>query len=102
MNSKKNKLKYELPDYVQGKISDKKLAVRSRNIDLILGGHTHTFLNRPDVLYNLDKKPVIINQVGWAGIMLGRLDVYFSKRAKKIKVTSQNQYVGQEVKLSRY
>lgn len=31
MNSKKNKLKYELPDYVQGKISDEKLLKKIEN-----------------------------------------------------------------------
>ncbi len=61
------------------KISDVLLAKDSRNIDLILGGHTHTFLDAPVLLKNKDGDDVIINQVGFAGIILGRLDFEFSK-----------------------
>jgi 5'-nucleotidase len=42
---------------------------------LILGGHTHTFLEKPTVLLNQNKQQVIINQVGWAGVNLGRIDI---------------------------
>ena len=61
------------------KISDVKFAEASRNIDLIIGGHTHTFLKQPDIRKNMDGQPVIINQVGWAGILLGRIDVVFER-----------------------
>lgn len=60
--------------YSDDKVSDEFLAKNSRNIDVILGGHTHTFMESPVNITNLDGKPVLINQVGWAGIMLGRLD----------------------------
>lgn len=63
----------------ENKISDVLLAKASRNIDLILGGHTHTFLDAPVVLKNKDGHDVIINQVGFAGIILGRLDFEFTK-----------------------
>ena len=63
----------------ENKISDVLLAKASRNIDLILGGHTHTFLDAPVVLKNKDGDDVIINQVGFAGIILGRLDFEFIK-----------------------
>jgi 5'-nucleotidase len=60
--------------YSDNKVSDDFLAKNSRNIDVILGGHTHTFMETPAIATNLDGKPVSINQMGWAGIMLGRLD----------------------------
>ncbi len=42
------------------------------NIDLIIGGHWHTFLRESlERLLNKEGKPVLINQVGWAGIALG-------------------------------
>ena len=63
----------------ENRISDMLLAKDSRNIDLILGGHTHTFLDAPVVVKNKDGDDVIINQVGFAGILLGRLDFEFSK-----------------------
>jgi 5'-nucleotidase len=64
-------------DYPVKKISDKDLSAGTSHIDLIIGGHTHTFLEEPKVLSNQDKKNVQVTQVGWAGIWLGRIDVYF-------------------------
>lgn len=55
--------------------SDLKLAARTRNIDVILGGHTHTLLKEPTVVKNLDGKDVIINQSGKSGVYVGRLDL---------------------------
>ncbi len=55
--------------------SDRKLAAESQNIDLILGGHTHTFFDKPLVLQNLKNKDVLVNQVGWGGVYLGRIDI---------------------------
>lgn len=69
--------------YEDNKVSDVKLAYASKNIDLILGGHTHTFFNRPEEFGNADGKKVIVNQVGWAGIYLGRLDFYFEHKKRK-------------------
>jgi len=54
---------------------DLKLAAGSRYIDVILGGHTHTFLRQPIKVNNLVGQPVIINQVGKSGIYVGRLDL---------------------------
>lgn len=73
--------------------SDVVLAAQSRNIDLILGGHTHTFLDQPDVIRNLDGEPVLINQVGWAGIVLGRLDIVFERNRKNRCETCENIFV---------
>lgn len=64
-------------------VNDKILAWKSRNIDVILGGHTHTLLPAPVIERNLDGEEVIINQVGYAGIALGRLDFYLHKGKKK-------------------
>jgi 5'-nucleotidase len=69
--------------YKEEKISDELLAKQSRNIDLILGGHTHTFLDEPVRYKNRDGKEIIVAQVGWAGIKLGRIDYYFEKNSKK-------------------
>ncbi len=61
------------------KICDRILARESRHVDLIIGGHTHTFLDAPVVEKNKAGSDVLINQVGWAGIMLGRLDFDFAR-----------------------
>ena len=58
------------------------LAKQTNNIDLIIGGHTHTFLDEPIKVKNLENKDVIINQVGCFGINLGKIDFYFSENNK--------------------
>ena len=59
------------------------LAKQTKNIDLIIGGHTHTFLDEPVKVKNLENKDVIINQVGCFGINLGKIDFYFSENNKR-------------------
>ncbi len=65
------------------KISDVKLAALTQDIDLIIGGHTHTFLDRPTVVRNAAGMDTLVNQAGCYGINLGRIDFYFdgAKRA---------------------
>ena len=69
--------------YSDNKVSDKRLAGETENIDLIIGGHTHTFLPAPILYKNKKGSDVIVNQVGRGGINLGRLDFNFSKFSKK-------------------
>ncbi len=70
-------------EYKHSKVSDKVLASKVDGIDLIIGGHTHTFLDKPIEVKSNSGHTTIINQVGWAGINLGRIDFYFSKKKKK-------------------
>ena len=65
------------------KMSDTKLATLTKNIDLIIGGHTHTFLDKPTVLKNIEGKEVLVNQVGCYGVNLGRIDFYFDSEKSK-------------------
>lgn len=76
--------------YENKKISDVALAGLTKNIDLIIGGHTHTFLEKPYQTSNSEGKPVSVTQVGWAGIWLGRVDVYFSYNNKNLGQSSAN------------
>jgi 5'-nucleotidase len=64
------------------KVSDLDLAKKTKDIDLIIGGHTHTFLEKPVIEKNSEGKEVMINQVGCYGINLGRVDFYLSDDAK--------------------
>ena len=59
------------------KISDLKLAALTKNIDLIIGGHTHTFLPKPTLVKNSNDENMLVNQVGAYGVNLGRVDFYF-------------------------
>ena len=47
----------------------------SRNIDLVLGGHTHTYMEELQYENNLDGKPVPVDQNGKAAIFVGRIVV---------------------------
>ena len=60
------------------KPSDIVLAQKTKNIDLIIGGHTHTFLEKPVIEKNSEGKEVLINQVGCFCVNLGRIDFYLS------------------------
>lgn len=66
---------------------DVKLAQETKDIDIIIGGHSHTFLDKPVIYKNTEGKNVVINQVGAYGINLGRIDFYLS---------SDKKYIGQE------
>ncbi|MDX1955926.1 MAG: metallophosphoesterase [Chitinophagaceae bacterium] len=74
--------------YKDNTVSDVVLARESEEIDLIIGGHTHTFMDKPESFVNKKGKPVLVNQVGWAGLQLGRLDFEFSKFSRKNLVNS--------------
>jgi 5'-nucleotidase len=66
------------------KISDVRLAKLTKDIDLIIGGHTHTFLDKPTIIKNVEGKDVLVNQVGCYGVNLGRIDFYFDCNVSKI------------------
>ncbi|NJB69550.1 5'-nucleotidase [Saonia flava] len=55
---------------------DLDLATRTTYTDLIIGGHTHTFLDKPTLKKNRQGNNVLVNQVGCYGINLGRIDFY--------------------------
>ena len=65
------------------KVSDLSLAGATENIDLIIGGHTHTFLKEPTIVKNRKDKDVLVNQVGCYGLYLGRIDFYFDSQKNK-------------------
>ena len=69
--------------YAEAKLDDRKLATQVSGIDLILGGHTHTFMDAPEPIVSPDGHSTLINQVGWSGINLGRLDYEFSLKNKR-------------------
>ena len=65
------------------KICDVSLAKSTKDIDLIIGGHTHTFLEKPVIVDNIKGEKVIINQVGCWGLFLGQIDFYFDSKKNK-------------------
>jgi len=84
--------------YKGEKISDMTFAGQTRDIDLIIGGHTHTFLKKPVKQLNLDEKEVLINQVGWAGINIGKIDYHFSQNDGLKKVFGRSIFIENDSK----
>lgn len=76
--------------YDTKKVSDVSLASQSKYIDLIIGGHTHTFLEKPKLVSNSEGKEVNITQVGWAGIWLGCIEIFFSHNNDNILQNNTN------------
>ncbi len=58
-----------------GKKSDIALAEASHDIDIIIGGHSHTFLKSERTYQNLDGRDVIVTQAGAQGEWIGRFDI---------------------------
>ena len=74
--------------YENAKIDDRKLAAQVSGIDLILGGHTHTFMEAPEPVVSPNGHATLINQVGWSGINLGRLDYQFERGKRRPTVAA--------------
>jgi len=75
-------------EYESEKVSDLKVAKNSSHIDLIIGGHTHSFLEKAITVTNQINKKVVVSQAGYGGIKLGRLDFIFNKKNEISKVIS--------------
>lgn len=76
--------------YENEKVSDIILAKKSLGIDVIIGGHTHTFLDKPVLLKNREDKDVYVTQVGWAGIRLGKITISTNKKTRKNTLESHS------------
>lgn len=58
---------------------DLKLAESTAGIDLIIGGHSHTFMKNPSVSKNIEKNNVLVFQTSGRGVYVGRIDVKLEK-----------------------
>ncbi|MFV0366335.1 MAG: bifunctional metallophosphatase/5'-nucleotidase [Mangrovibacterium sp.] len=75
---------FETREGAKGKMDDKTLAPHTKYTDIILGGHSHTYLEEPYFATNANGETVLINQAGWGGLYLGKVDVYFDSDTKKV------------------
>ncbi|MGL5318689.1 MAG: bifunctional metallophosphatase/5'-nucleotidase [Bacteroidales bacterium] len=53
--------------------SDKKVAEATRNVDIFVGGHSHTYLPEATKIKNMDGQTVLITQSGSKGMNLGKI-----------------------------
>lgn len=56
-------------------IDDSEVIPATRNIDIVLGGHSHTYMERPEVAKNADGEYVYCNQMGKYGRYVGELSL---------------------------
>lgn len=59
---------------------DEHLVAKTRNIDAILGGHSHTFMKEPKKYLNMDGKETTIMHSGKSGVRVGRLDLTLKRK----------------------
>ncbi len=72
--------------YKEEKIDDLTVASETSFTDLIVSAHTHTFLENPIQLKNKKGMQVIINQAGWGGLMVGKVDFIFGRARRNKKI----------------
>ena len=53
---------------------------QTRNIDLVLGGHSHSYLENLEWINNLDGKPIANDQNGKHAVWVGRLQLDLKKK----------------------
>ena len=80
--------------YQNGRIDDLGLAEKVDGIDLIIGGHTHTFLDEPVMIQKEDGFKTRITQMGHSGIRLGRIDLNLSGSGSAFSSESSYYVVG--------
>lgn len=84
-------------EYKTNQVSDKVLAASTAGIDVIIGGHTHTFLEEIQEFKNKDGKNVFVNQVGYGGLKLGRIDIELCMDSGKFTIASINQLLDETI-----
>lgn len=60
--------------------TDERLIADTRNIDVVLGGHSHTFMKAPKTYLNADGKEVRLMHTGKNGVRVGRLDLTLTRK----------------------
>jgi len=61
-------------------MGDQEVIRGTRGIDLVLGGHSHTYFKTLRYVKNLDGKPVPVDQNGKSGIFIGKMKLTFTAR----------------------
>jgi 5'-nucleotidase len=83
--------------YRDDKISDMVLAAETSMTDLIVGGHTHSFLEEPIIEKNKAGNRVIVNQASSYGLVVGKIDFIFERSKKRNSIAvADNLIVGDE------
>jgi 5'-nucleotidase len=76
--------------HTDGRISDLDLARQSENIDLIIGGQSHTFMEEPIFLNNKKGRSIAIKHAGCDGALLGQIDIQFFSDGRAPELNCKN------------
>ncbi len=57
--------------------SDTMIAQNTEGVDIIIGGHSHTFIKEPAIIESKNGKKVMVVQAGSKGEEVGRIDIWF-------------------------
>lgn len=83
--------------YEDDRIDDLKLASKTSGIDVIIGAHTHTFLDNPVAITNPSGRQTLITQMGHSGIRLGRMDLYYNSQINPYEISSRYYTIGRDM-----
>lgn len=59
---------------------DQQLVAKTRDIDVVLGGHSHTFMEGPKTYLNIDGQEVYVMHTGKSGVRVGCLDLTLRRK----------------------
>ena len=59
---------------------DSTMVAATRGIDIVLGGHSHTYMERPEYVRDADGRPVPVSQNGKHGVFVGRVEMTIRNR----------------------
>ncbi len=62
----------------ENRVSDEVIARNTFHTDIIIGGHTHNLLDKPERITNLSGREVAIGQAGYGGTYIGLMEVVFN------------------------
>lgn len=80
--------------YDSDQVDDITLAQEVPGIDLIIGGHTHTFLDEPVAVEGPNGSETLITQMGHSGIRLGRIDLNITEQSSQPVISSRYYTIG--------
>jgi 5'-nucleotidase len=86
--------------YSDGRVSDRVIAQQIDGIDLIIGGHTHTFLDEPEVFDKPDGRSTIVTQVGFAGMVLGSVTFELDRQNRLTSAYAANTRIDNSIRES--
>ena len=69
-------------DSTKMEVNDFVIAHKTRYIDVIIGGHSHSLIANTSVK-NADGKPIVIAQMGKSGMFLGEVELELEKKRKE-------------------